>query len=87
MIPLILIKGLVVYKIKDNFLIIWVTIKINDSDIGTGTNFKRAGFQSMMYDAGLNVKKLSSLWLKMKYLKFQKELKGEIKHLYLEIGL
>ena len=29
------------------------------SDIGTGTGFKRAGFQKLMYDAGLNLKKLS----------------------------
>lgn len=29
------------------------------SDTGTGTSFKRAGFESMMYEAGLNVKQLS----------------------------
>lgn len=28
------------------------------SDVGTGTSFKRAGFQKLMYDAGLNVTKL-----------------------------
>lgn len=29
------------------------------SDVGTGTGFKRAGFQKLMYDAGLNVTKLN----------------------------
>lgn len=31
---------------------------LNYTDIGTGTSFKRKGFQKMMYDAGLNLNRL-----------------------------
>ena len=38
------------------------------SDVGTGTSFKREGFKKLLYDAGLNEKKLKDVIEKIKLL-------------------
>lgn len=48
------------------------------SDTGTGTSFKRKGFKELLYDAGLNEKKLNDGRITFKADEFREPLFDEI---------